>query len=822
MEIARCARILGCEATGLPFKYLGIPVGANMSLKRNWQPVVEKLHNKLSDWKAKTLSFGGRLTLIKAVMGSLPLYYFSIFKAPRSIIDLMEKLRRKFLWGGTEEKNKICWVPWNVVLGPKDKGGLDVGSFYALNMALLMKWFWRFKNDSSSLWRRVVCGIHNSHQKSVANLAKKTLAGVWFRILKIIPELESLGFGLSSIFYIKIGSGENTLFWLDNWLGGGSLNDRFPTLFDLDKKKRCLVADRVASNQLSWGWKKTPKTSMEITELVALSDLLSSINISGMEDKWRSKLSSDGDYYVHDLRHLIDIKVTIPASNPMVWLHLVPLKIICFVWRAYMDRIPSAMALARRGIHVGSNSCVLCNAGSDEADHFLINCPFTAVTMKWIFNWCGVQIQPFTRLANSSTLLPPGATVLRREFFIAMCYGLLWCTWKARNDVVFNKVHISPFNLADNIVPLWCLALLLIGDLEYLYASNANVSNFVSVKLSGKGNYHLWKTQMLCLMETHDMCHLVDAAFDTSSSTKIMKQYDSLLKGWIFGSVSEVVLGIVIGLDSAKEIWIKLESFCDSTICFEQGMSCLCIFHYFSFSIFHFSKYCNGGGDDGGGGLGGIDGGGGGLGGDGGGLGGLGGDGDGGGLGGDGGGLGGLGGDDGGLNGDGGGLGGLGGDDGGLGGLGGDGGGLGGNGGSLGGLGGDGGGLGGLGGLGGGGGGLGGDDGGLGGDGGGLGGLGSDGDGGGGGDDGGGDGGGDGGAVVRGWSRRWLRRRWRRRWSRRREGDDGSVTAVAASGGAGGGGGERRWLVAAVVVAVAAGGGRRDGGGGRSREGDDN
>ncbi|KAJ9566919.1 hypothetical protein OSB04_002885 [Centaurea solstitialis] len=91
----------------------------------------------------------------------------------------------------------------------------------------------------------------------------------------------------------------------------------------------------------------------------------------------------------------------------------------------------------------------------------------------------------------------------------------------------------------------------------------------------------------------------------------------------------------------------------------------LCIFHYFSFSIFYFSKYCNGGGDDGGGGLGGLDGGAGGLGGLGGG---------GGGLGGDGGGLGGLGGG-------GGGLGGLGGDGSGLGGLGGDGGGLGGGGG---------------------------------------------------------------------------------------------------------------------------------------------
>ncbi|KAJ9536747.1 hypothetical protein OSB04_un000051 [Centaurea solstitialis] len=109
-------------------------------------------------------------------------------------------------------------------------------------------------------------------------------------------------------------------------------------------------------------------------------------------------------------------------------------------------------------------------------------------------------------------------------------------------------------------------------DLEYLYASNANVSNFVSIKLSGKENYHLWKAQMLCLMETHDMCGIVDAAFDgpRASSMKIMKQYDSLLKGWIFGSVRESVLGTIVNLRSAKEVWDKLKSLYDPAMCFQQ------------------------------------------------------------------------------------------------------------------------------------------------------------------------------------------------------------------------------------------------------------
>ncbi|KAI3709298.1 hypothetical protein L2E82_39058 [Cichorium intybus] len=49
-----------------------------------------------------------------------------------------------------------------------------------------------------------------------------------------------------------------------------------------------------------------------------------------------------------------------------------------------------------------------------------------------------------------------------------------------------------------------------------------------------------------------------------------MDQYDSLLKGWIFGSVSENVLGAVVDLISAKDVWDKLKSFYDATVSPQQ------------------------------------------------------------------------------------------------------------------------------------------------------------------------------------------------------------------------------------------------------------
>ncbi|GKF84317.1 hypothetical protein Tco_0249215 [Tanacetum coccineum] len=105
-------------------------------------------------------------------------------------------------------------------------------------------------------------------------------------------------------------------------------------------------------------------------------------------------------------------------------------------------------------------------------------------------------------------------------------------------------------------------------DLKFMQASNVNVFNFVSVKLSSLYNYHIWKAQMLCLMESQLMHGIIDANFDRpeAKSVKINKQYDSLLKGWIYDSLNEEVLKNVVECESVRDVWAKLESFYDPKI----------------------------------------------------------------------------------------------------------------------------------------------------------------------------------------------------------------------------------------------------------------
>ncbi|GJW49509.1 leucine-rich repeat receptor-like protein kinase TDR [Tanacetum coccineum] len=117
-------------------------------------------HMRLSSWKANLLSIGGRLTLIKSVLGSLGIYYLSIFRAPESVLQDLERIRAKFFWGGNKDENKMAWVKWPIILNSFDKGGLNIGSLKAFNLALLQKWRWRLLSSPNALWVQVIKAYH--------------------------------------------------------------------------------------------------------------------------------------------------------------------------------------------------------------------------------------------------------------------------------------------------------------------------------------------------------------------------------------------------------------------------------------------------------------------------------------------------------------------------------------------------------------------------------------------------------------------------------------------------------------------------------------
>ncbi|XP_076923227.1 uncharacterized protein LOC143585294 [Bidens hawaiensis] len=56
------------------------------------------------------------------------------------VLEKLERIRRVFFWGGTEDKDKISWVAWNKVITPQKYGGVGLELLKDSNLAMLAKW----------------------------------------------------------------------------------------------------------------------------------------------------------------------------------------------------------------------------------------------------------------------------------------------------------------------------------------------------------------------------------------------------------------------------------------------------------------------------------------------------------------------------------------------------------------------------------------------------------------------------------------------------------------------------------------------------------
>nr|GEV14202.1 RNA-directed DNA polymerase, eukaryota [Tanacetum cinerariifolium] len=88
-KVEEVMRPIGSGILNTPFSFPGSKVRGYMSRIKSWDEVIDKMVKRLSKWKVKTLSIRDRLTLLKVVFGSMPIYHMSIFKTA-----LFSSLRR--------------------------------------------------------------------------------------------------------------------------------------------------------------------------------------------------------------------------------------------------------------------------------------------------------------------------------------------------------------------------------------------------------------------------------------------------------------------------------------------------------------------------------------------------------------------------------------------------------------------------------------------------------------------------------------------------------------------------------------------------------
>ncbi|KAJ9564768.1 hypothetical protein OSB04_000734 [Centaurea solstitialis] len=382
--------------------------------------------------------------MTKAVLGSTPLYFLSLFRAPSGVIGELERIRKNFFGGGGGECNKssFAWVKWKTILKPFHKGGLNVGCLKDMNHALLAKWWWRFRVENGTFWNKVIRSIYGSEGGCGGREEVGSGRGgsVWRNIVGVGRCIDGSGISFSESFRKVVGEGRDTRFWEDVWLGDKSLKEEFPRICRLDSSWG--IGEVISEKgewvegrwRWLWSWRRDPR-GRELGELSGWTPC------RGKKDAWDWDLDPGKGFSVRKMRGLLaDVGRGAAEGCKTVWSRLVPRKVNVFVWRVRLGRIPTRVLLDKRGIDLDSVLCPRCGEYSEDIDHALLNCEVVKNLWLKVGNWWN---KPMNGVVSVSQLLSEDEELIHNHIDKARWVGVKWVflylLWSNRNSLVFRN-----------------------------------------------------------------------------------------------------------------------------------------------------------------------------------------------------------------------------------------------------------------------------------------------------------------------------------------------------------------------------------------------
>nr|GEY49811.1 putative RNA-directed DNA polymerase, eukaryota, reverse transcriptase zinc-binding domain protein [Tanacetum cinerariifolium] len=442
LEVNSIALSIGCQPSQFPCIYLGLHIGANMSRCANWSPIIDHFLKRLSRWKSKTLSFGGHLTLIKSVLNGLGVYYFSTFKAPKKIIDKLESITRNFFWGGSLVTT-IFLIPWDKALSPINQRGLgicslkvNIGKYCVCDVSNeeIKRAVWDYSIDKSpgpdgftfDFYRRFWNLIENDVYDAVKyfftyGVIPKGCNSYFIALILKIPDANTVKdfkpislIGSLNKIVAKI---------LANCLVGvlGDIVNVVQSAFIaemqiLDDRSFLMKyyngvlvdSDKVecAASKLGCLILKTPfsylgsKVGGSISRVHTWNEVVD--RVKNRLSKWKMKtlliggrqmdmgFESSGDFSVASVRKVIDDKSLSEVDSKTRWIKYAPIKVNVHASKVKTDSLPTRFNVSRRGIHIDSIMCAICDKGAETSSHLFFSCCMARQTVRMITRWWDV------------------------------------------------------------------------------------------------------------------------------------------------------------------------------------------------------------------------------------------------------------------------------------------------------------------------------------------------------------------------------------------------------------------------------------------------
>jgi len=195
-----------------------------------------------------------------------------------------------------------------------------------------------------------------------------------------------------------VGGGSSTYFWLENWVGGASLQVQFPRQFDLAQNKRATVKEKEGIGWAVGGgareWRRCLLSWEEETVTECLTLLFDIVLQDTISDRWRWVLDLINGYSVRGTyQYLTSTDTQVERGlTDAVWLKQVPLIVSVFVWRLLRNILPTKDNLVRRRVLQHDHTACVGGCGSPEtAVHFILRCDIFGSLWHSIYQWVGIS-----------------------------------------------------------------------------------------------------------------------------------------------------------------------------------------------------------------------------------------------------------------------------------------------------------------------------------------------------------------------------------------------------------------------------------------------
>ncbi|XP_043717558.1 uncharacterized protein LOC122665470 [Telopea speciosissima] len=338
--------LTGFSETKLPIRYLGVPLVSGRLSMKDCSPILDLVRRKLEGWKARFLSYAGRLQLLASVLQGSYIYWAGIFGLPGNVITKLESMFSNFLWSGPSLQRKTHFISWDAVCKPKSEGGLGIKRIKEMNIAGIMKQIWWIASKQDRLWVKWVQQRYLKQESLWTVKGLNNCSWVWRKVLKYrdkaLPLIKTI-----------IGDGAATKLWLDNWHPFGVLLNRFGSRICYDAGSYSLAARHACVKEIvrDGDWYPGPSTSFDLIDIWRALPTIEKFH-DEVPDLTVWIGNSSGNFTSKSAWNAVRTRTAHTDWSEAVWFER-GINSHCFIaWRCLSDALPTRDNLIHRHIRL--------------------------------------------------------------------------------------------------------------------------------------------------------------------------------------------------------------------------------------------------------------------------------------------------------------------------------------------------------------------------------------------------------------------------------------------------------------------------------------